>query len=117
MKVKDCFSHVYACLLVIISLLLLVPSFVPGAMSVLAFYSSIFVLALSILTVKRGRSWCFNMTALSVTIGTLFINDFLRLFESIPTASWTSKGILYAVLAVTILTGIRRVQRYVEPTS
>ncbi|AOT08118.1 hypothetical protein S4054249_09790 [Pseudoalteromonas luteoviolacea] len=110
MGVKYSVIRFFSATIVMGSFLLLLPSFVPGAMSVLAYYLSICVLATSIYMVKFGQIWCFKMTAFFVSLGTFFINDYLRLFESALSSTWATKMALYTLLIVSVLIGISRIK-------
>jgi hypothetical protein len=65
-------------------------------MSVLAFYLCLVALAMYIITIKLAGVFYFKTTAIIVCIGMLIVNDYLRLYGSIPQASWGQKLGLYA---------------------
>ena len=71
-------------LAILLALLFLLPSFVPGAMSILAFLASLDVLVVALFSVSRGRRNHFNATLVIVVSGVLFINDGLRLWDPLP---------------------------------
>lgn len=102
--------HIYRCLLLASSLCLLVPSVVPGAMSVLSFYVSLIVLLLSIMTVQGHVYWCFKLVSITVGVGMLLVNDYLRLFAGLPSESLSGKLVMYSVFITIVLFGIKRVR-------
>jgi hypothetical protein len=57
-------------------------------MSVLAFYLSLVVLAISITTIKSAGIFYFKTTVIIVCVGMLIVNDYLRFFGSLPQATW-----------------------------
>ncbi|MDK1286244.1 hypothetical protein [Pseudoalteromonas umbrosa] len=101
--------HIYRCLLLASSLFLLLLSVVPGAMSVLAFYASLIVLLLSIMTIQGNVYWCFKLVSITVGLGMLLVNDYLRLFAGLPSESLLGKLVMYSGFVTIVLFGIKRV--------
>ncbi|MBQ4836611.1 hypothetical protein [Pseudoalteromonas luteoviolacea] len=108
MNYKSIILSCYHWVSVAFSLLLYAPSLVPGAMSILAYYISLFVLLLSIITIKYGGRWCFKSTAVIVGLGIFIVNDYLRLVGSLPSSTWVGKLVMYGVFTVITTIGIRK---------
>lgn len=82
---------------IIIEVLVLAPSFVPGAMSALASFITLLMLAISINTIKAGNLFYFRVTAIISGINIFIVNDSLRLYGSLPQVSWAFQVILYSI--------------------
>lgn len=65
---------------ILLAVFFLLPSVVPGAMSILAFLASLAVLVFALLSVSNGRQNHFNATLIIVASGVLFVNDGLRIW-------------------------------------
>jgi hypothetical protein len=93
----------WACIL--IALLVLAPSVVPGAMSVLASFIVLLTLILSSTTIKIGELFYFKATAIISGINMFFVNDSLRFYGSLSQISWQYKLGFYAVfICICVLT-------------
>ena len=90
----------------------LVPSIVPGAMSVLAFYLSLMALVVSITSIKYIGVFYFKITAIIVCVGMLVVNDYLRLYSSLPQATWGEKLGLYVLFIAICIIGFFIVKKY-----
>jgi hypothetical protein len=69
---------------ILVVTLVLAPSVVPGAMSMLASYIALMSLITSIITIKSGDVFYFKITAIISAIGLFIVNDGLRLYGSLP---------------------------------
>ncbi|MBQ4809780.1 hypothetical protein J8M20_00445 [Pseudoalteromonas luteoviolacea] len=95
----------YGRLTILISIVILLPSVVPGAMSVLAYYLSIVVFASSVMTIGQCGIVYFRANALITAIGAIVLNDYLRLIGSLEVATWTGKAALYSLYLIVLLFG------------
>ena len=73
---------------IIVAILVLAPSIVPGAFSILASHVALLALLLSITTIKSGNIFYFKSTAIISAVGLFIVNDGLRLYGSLPDISW-----------------------------
>jgi len=89
----------------------LIPSLVPGAMSLLAFYLSLAALVISITSIKSAGTFYFRTTAIIVCIGMLIVNDYLRLYGSLPQSTWEEKLGLYAVYTAICVAGAFKLKK------
>lgn len=69
---------------IVLALLALIPSFCPGAMSLIGLAMSFLALLLSLFSIAVNGKKYFNLTALLVLTGVLLVNDALRVWESSP---------------------------------
>ena len=97
---------------IVIAILALAPSVVPGTMSVLAFFLSLSVLIISISTIKTAGVFYFKTTAIIVFIEMLIVNDYLRLYDSLSQATWGERLGLYAFYIVICITGFFKAKKY-----
>lgn len=88
-------------LAIILSMVSLAPSIVPGAMSLMGLLLSLFALMLSILSVEINNRKFFNITLAIVVFGVLLVNDALRIWESL-TMPVDIKLMVYAVVVLII---------------
>jgi hypothetical protein len=95
-----------------LAVLALAPSIVPGAMSVLAYYLSLVALIFSIWTIKSGGVYYFKTTATIVCVGMFIFNDYLRLYSSLPQATWAEKLGLYTFYILIGVVGLTRVKKH-----
>lgn len=86
-----------------VSALLLGPSVVPGVMSVLASFTGLVVLAVSILSIKAGSTFYFKVTAIITAAGIFLVNDGLRLYEPLPQISWMNRISVYCAFLLNCL--------------
>ena len=91
-----------------VATLVLAPSVVPGAMSMLASYIALLALITSIITIKSGDIFYFKITAIISAIGIFIVNDGLRLYGSLPQIPLLYKLSMYGVFII-ICEGIRQV--------
>tara|TARA_R110002153_G_scaffold6556_28_gene30191 strand:- start:6228 stop:6569 length:342 start_codon:yes stop_codon:yes gene_type:complete len=82
---------------IVVSILILAPSFVPGAMSFLASYIALLTILVSITTIKSGCTFYFKTTAIISAVNVFVVNDGLRLYGSLPQISWSYKITVYCV--------------------
>lgn len=82
---------------VILAIFSLLPSLVPGALSMIGFFISLIALFISILSTKAGNVFYLKAASFIVAIGMLFINDSLRIVGSLEHISWPSKLFIYGV--------------------
>lgn len=92
---------------ILIAALSLIPSAVPGAMSVMASYIALFMFITSIITIKSGRDFYFNITAILTAIGIFIVNDGLRIYGSLPHTPLGYKLAVYS-LFITMFVLVRR---------
>lgn len=112
------FYKILGWLSIIISTLLLAPSFVPGTMSILASYIALFTLIASIFTVKSGNAFYFKTIAIITAINIFIINDGLRLYGSLPQFTWQNKLSIYGIfLTVCVLAAVYAKKRVVAVKS
>ena len=83
-----------------IATLVLIPSIVPGAMSMLASYIALLALITSIITIKSGNIFYFKVTAIISAIGIFIVNDGLRLYGSLPQIPLLYKLSVYGVFII-----------------
>lgn len=81
-------------------------------MSILAFYFSLIVLAISIITIKSTGVFYFKTTAIIVCFGVIIVNDYLRLYGSISQVSWNERLGLYAFYVVICIVGFIKTKKY-----
>ncbi|KZN61690.1 hypothetical protein [Pseudoalteromonas luteoviolacea] len=96
----------YGRLTIIISVVMLLPSFIPGAMSVLAYYFSIATFASSVMTIEQFGVVYFRANALIAAFGAIVVNDYLRLIGSLEAATWIDQAALYSMYLIVLLFGI-----------
>ncbi|KZN30177.1 hypothetical protein N480_04300 [Pseudoalteromonas luteoviolacea S2607] len=96
----------YGRLTILISVLLLLPSIIPGAMSVIAYYFSIATFASSVITISQCGLVYFRTNALITAFGAIVVNDFLRLIGSLEVATWVDQAALYSIYMIVLLFGI-----------
>jgi len=82
---------------ILVSVLVLAPSVVPGAMSILASYVALLALLSSIFTIQSGNIFYFKTTAIISAIGIFIVNDGLRLYGALPQIPWSYRLIAYGV--------------------
>lgn len=71
-------------LAVTLAILSLVPSFVPGAASVIGLLMSLLALPLSLFSIRKRGSHYFRIVLGIVVIGMLLVNDSLRIWATHP---------------------------------
>ena len=97
---------------IILATIALVPSIVPGAISVLSFYLSLMALVIAITSIKYAGVFYFKMTAIIVCVGMLVVNDYLRLYSSLPQVRWGEKLGLYGIYVAICIAGFFIVKKY-----
>lgn len=75
---------------------------------------SMLVLLLSVNTIKHGGFWCFRLIAVIVGLGIFIVNDYLRLFYSLPSSTWIGKIVMYGVFTLITAIGIRKCNQFVK---
>jgi hypothetical protein len=85
---------------ILVATLVLAPSVVPGAMSMLASYIALLALITSIITIKSGDVFYFKITAIISAIGLFIVNDGLRLYASLPQIPLLYKLSVYGVFII-----------------
>ncbi len=80
-------------------------------MSVLAFYLSLAALIISIFSIKSGGVFYFKTTAAIVFFGMLIVNDYLRLYGSLPQATWAEKLGMYTFYILICMAGVISVKK------
>ena len=90
---------------VILAVLSLLPSIVPGAVSVMGLFISMGALVISIFSISRGDRYYFIITLFIVFFGVFFINDALRIWNSLPIPI-NAKLAMYAFFAFVVLGSI-----------
>jgi hypothetical protein len=86
-----------------VALFALVPSYVPGAISLFGLMFSLVALALSIFSIKKSGEKYFQATGIIVIGNVLLINDALRVWEPIPMPLYIKLSLYGAVLVVVII--------------
>lgn len=71
-------------LAIALALLALVPSIVPGVISVFGLIISMLALVLSLFSIKKTGTKYFRRTAIIVLIGVFLVNDGLRIWDALP---------------------------------
>ncbi|MBU2970413.1 hypothetical protein KO527_13745 [Pseudoalteromonas sp. C2R02] len=99
---------------IVLAFLALAPSLVPGALSLLAFYLSLVSLIISITTIKSFGIIYFKATSIIVGFGMLIINDYLRIYGSLPQSTWVEKMSLYGIYLIICSIGLLSVKRHGE---
>jgi heme O synthase-like polyprenyltransferase len=97
---------------VFLSFLLLAPSIVPGAISVLAVYLSLFILMLCITTIKFHGSKYFKLTLRVTGLGIFLLSDCFRLYGNDSGIGWTEKLFFYAIYCIIVLFGHYKIKRH-----
>jgi hypothetical protein len=85
---------------IVVATLVLAPSVVPGAMSILASFIALLALITSIITIKSGNVFYFKITAIISAIGIFIVNDGLRLYGSLPQTPLLYKLSVYGVFII-----------------
>jgi hypothetical protein len=85
---------------IVVSLLVLAPSVVPGSMSILASYIALLALLSSIFTIKSGNVFYFKTTTIISAIGIFIVNDGLRLYGALPQIPWSYRLSTYGVFII-----------------
>jgi len=98
MKMKNAIGG----LAIVLAVLSLAPSFVPGAMSIIGLLISLGALIVSIFSVSHGIRNHFNITLIIVILSAFFINDALRIWESMPMPLHV-KLIMYGLFGLVVL--------------
>lgn len=83
-----------------IGLFSLAPSVVPGAMSVIGLFISIFALILASISIKSGTHLYLQIVTSIYALGVLLFNDGSRLYFANPNATVEYKVVVYTILAV-----------------
>jgi hypothetical protein len=99
---------------IVLAILALAPSVVPGAMSVLALYVVIFALIISIITIKSGTAFYFKLTAIISAIGIFIVNDALRLYGSLPQSSGLLKLSVYSIFIIICVLANRYAKTHID---
>ncbi|GAA4094828.1 hypothetical protein [Zhongshania borealis] len=86
---------------IVVSILILAPSFVPGAISILASYIALLAILASIITIKSGSILYFKITASISAVNIFVVNDGLRIYGSLPEISWLYKVSIYCAFIAT----------------
>ena len=90
-----------------VATLVLAPSVVPGAMSMLASYIALLALITSIITIKSGDIFYFKIIAIISSIGIFIVNDGLRLYGSLPQIPLLYKLSMYGIfIIICVLAGL-----------
>lgn len=92
-------------LAIVLAVLSLAPSLVPGAMSIMGLLASLGALIISVFSVSHGIKKHFNITLIIVVLGVFFINDALRVWESI-TIPINVKLTMYSLFGLVVLGSI-----------
>ena len=95
------FYKIFGWMSIVVATLVLAPSVVPGAMSMLASYIALLALITSIITIKSGDVFYFKITAIISAIGIFVVNDGLRLYGSLPQIPLLYKLSVYGVFIIT----------------
>lgn len=69
---------------IVLAILALVPSIVPGAISVFGLIISMSALVLSLFSIKKNGERYFRTTAIIVLAGVFLVNDGLRIWDPFP---------------------------------
>ncbi|WDE07703.1 hypothetical protein SG34_012875 [Thalassomonas viridans] len=85
-------------LAIFIGMFSLAPSVVPGAMSAIGWFISIFALIVASVSVKSGSYFYLKVVTVIYGIGALFFNDGSRLYLANPNATLAYKSAVYLVL-------------------
>lgn len=98
-------KHTIGWIAVILAILSLAPSIVPGVMSLIGLMVSLGALVLSISSVGDGKNTYFKVTLSIVIAGLFLVNDALRVWEPLP-MSINIKLSLYAIVSFVVLVSI-----------
>ena len=85
---------------ILIEVIILAPSIVPGAMSALASIITLLILVISIVTIKTGNLFYFKVTAVISGISIFIVNDSLRLYGSLPQVPWEFQVGFYSLFII-----------------
>ena len=85
-----------------LAVLSLVPSIVPGAVSIMGLFISVLALIISIFSVTDKSKKYFNITLMIVFAGVFLVNDALRIWEPLP-MPMDSKILIYAVFFLVVI--------------
>lgn len=88
---------------VIIGILAIGPSLVPGSISVIGLYISILSLIMAMVSVKSGSYLYLKIVTVVYVLGVLLFNDGSRLFFANPNMTLEYKGYIYSILTVFLI--------------
>lgn len=84
---------------IILSILSVLPSLVPGIISLFGLFISVLALLLSAFSANNGKSVYFKITLILVSLNILLVNDFLKLWEP-SSAPLLVKSASYFILSL-----------------
>ena len=87
---------------IVLAILSLVPSVVPGAISIMGFLVSLGALVISIFSVSSEGKKHFNITLIIVVVGILLVNDALRVWDPLPMPI-NAKLIMYGIFFLVVV--------------
>ncbi len=87
---------------ILLAILSLAPSFVPGAMSIIGLFVSLVALVISIFSVSYSKNNHYKITLIIVIVGIVFINDALRVWQPLP-IPFNIKITLYSIFVLVVL--------------
>lgn len=90
---------------VVLALLALAPSFVPGAMSMIGFALSLLALIISLFSLKTAGQRYFRATLVIVVGGVLLVNDGLRVWYPLE-LPLELKAAMYGLLLLAVIGGV-----------
>ena len=96
---------------ILLCVLALAPSFVPGAVSMIGLLISMVALIMSILSIKTGNVFYFKTAVIITGFGIFAVNDGLRLYDSIPHVTWQYKLGVYCIFIMVCIFGCLFVKR------
>jgi hypothetical protein len=88
---------------ILIAVFSLAPSLVPGAMSLIGLAIGLVSLVLSLLSINKNNKIYFQITVVVVVLGTIFVNDTLRLVGALPEIPITFKLSIYGITAFVVI--------------
>lgn len=100
---------------IILCILSLAPSLVPGAISIMGLALSLVALYISLYSIIDSGKKYFHITLFIVITGVLFVNDAMRLWE--PLAPLNVRMIFYAVFILILLIFIIIAHHFAKPHS
>lgn len=95
-------KNMMGCLSILLAILSLAPSFVPGGMSVIGLFISLTALVISIFSVSYNKSNYYKITLTTVIVGVVFINDALRVWQPLP-MPFNAKITMYSLFFLVVL--------------
>lgn len=100
---------------ILLAILSLVPSIVPGAMSIFGLLISLIALIISVFSVRKQTSQYFLSTITIVIVGLFLVNDGLRIWDPLEMPI-TFKLVLYSIFLIVVVCCVLVVRKTINNT-